>query len=108
MTTTTTTTGRQTVECGHCHQPFSTTAWQRRQGKGVYCGRECADASKRGAYRQYPTAAQKPLPVSPRVDDLPLTAGGSHVRCAGPCGQLRLRGSFCPRCEHRAAEVLGA
>lgn len=51
--------------------------------------------------------AQKPMPVSPRVDDLPPTAGGGFVNCAG-CRQPRLRGTHCARCEWRAAEVLGA
>lgn len=85
--------------CG-CGRAFTVTPAQDRAGHGQQC-----PVCKRAKRPVRPS--QRPAPVSPRVDDLPLTDGGSHVLCAG-CREPRPRGSFCARCEWRAAEMLSA
>jgi hypothetical protein len=107
------------VTCRHCSQPFTAKPSVVTAGGGVYCSLACSHKSRAGVRpapikrRQQPITpappkpSQRPAPVTPRADDLPLVDGGSHVRCHG-CQEFRPRGQFCARCEHRAAEFLAS
>lgn len=111
-----------------CGKPYEVPPSRLKAGKGLYCSRDCVAVAHRkpkvvkvkstpkpkpvahkfgAAIRPKPPAPNRPAPVSPRVDDLPLTDGGSHVLCAG-CREPRLRGTHCSTCEWRAAEVLAS
>jgi hypothetical protein len=88
-------------------------------GGGVYCSLACSHKSRAGVRPAHvkarsfvqtvrkPSPAQKPAPVTPRADDLPLVDGGGTVPCAN-CRVPRLRGTHCPTCEWRAAEFLAS
>jgi hypothetical protein len=80
----------------------------RHKGSGKFCSPACANKGRKAETPVVkPKSIQKPLPVTPRADDLPLVDGGSHVRCHG-CQEFRLRGTFCPRCEWRAFQEVAS
>lgn len=85
-------TGRIDRDCKLCGKAFSTTAWERRQGKGIYCGRECSNASKRKPTAS-PPAHQRPPTIGKPQRDWEMD-GGSTVSCAR-CLRERQRGVRC-------------
>jgi hypothetical protein len=97
------------LTCQQCGAAFTKPAWVlNKAGRGKYCSAPCANKGRAARTPTVtPKSSQRPSPVTPRADDLPLVDGGSHVRCHG-CQELRPRGQFCARCEHRAAEMLAS
>jgi endogenous inhibitor of DNA gyrase (YacG/DUF329 family) len=100
---------RTQLVCQQCGATFILRrSDQKHPGSGKFCSAPCAYKGRtRSTFTTKPKPSQKPAPVTPRADDLPLVDGGSHVRCHG-CQEFRLRGTFCPRCEWRAFQEVAS
>jgi hypothetical protein len=91
---------KHTRVCKGCASVFSVTKAQVQHGDDSYCSAPCYARSQkrhRNASLSKPVAAPKPTYL--------FETGTGQVRCAGPCQQMRPRGSLCPRCEYRAMEA---